>query len=569
MLLQALVEQAGFRSGDVPRGYAVKPVRWTLDLDANGKLRSPTLGKLSDADKPARGLSMAIPETVRSGVKPAPFLCVDTLEYALGIPKDDSPKAARDAEAKNAAFIDLLRHEVQSAPSIAPLLKFFEIGETPEIPPDAKPIDRVAVTIDGQWLHDRPDVRATWPRVVSWRKASGVVGVCLVCGGVASLAGTFQSMIPIGSVPDQGKTMALVSVNKSAQGRGGATGLVNTPVCEDCAAASMGTLVEMLGNEMHRRRLNAVGATFVWWLREGNQFNPFEVLENSNVNEVRSLLERFSKSGELQLLAEDRFQGVILRANAARAVVSSWIDRSMADVVGALQQWHADSAIVDPWDGEVVPPLWKLAKATGRWKKDRKIYDDKNVHNSEDALIMCALAGSRPPVSLVSTILARIRSDHHVSSERVSLIRLVLIRNQLAPLEVLMPGLNTQAIDAPYVCGRLLAMLNNLQRAALGDVNATLADRVLGRASMAPAAVLAGALRDSNAHIKKLRTQGKGGLSVYWQRRIDEVVELLEGFPNALNVSEQARFVLGFHHQRAADMPRKTESTERSNEETN
>lgn len=64
--------------------------------------------------------------------------------------------------------------------------------------------------------------------------------------------------------------------------------------------------------------------------------------------------------------------------------------------------------------------------------------------------------------------------------------------------------------DQAYLCGRLLAVLEATQRAALGDVNATIVDRYFGTASSAPASVFGRLLRGAQPHLGKLRRDRPG-----------------------------------------------------------
>ena len=111
--------------------------------------------------------------------------------------------------------------------------------------------------------------------------------------------------------------------------------------------------------------------------------------------------------------------------------------------------------------------------------------------------------------------------------------------------------------DQAYHCGRLLAELEALQRAAIPGVKATLVDRYYGSASSTPAAVFGTLLSHAQAHIGKLR-KGSGGAGPAIQRRMEEIMANLNGFPNTLTLRQQAVFALGYYHQRAHDRARRT-----------
>ena len=100
--------------------------------------------------------------------------------------------------------------------------------------------------------------------------------------------------------------------------------------------------------------------------------------------------------------------------------------------------------------------------------------------------------------------------------------------------------------DTPYRLGRLFAVLEHIQRAAMPGINATIRDRYYGAASTTPVAVFTTLLRLKNAHLKKLADSATG----YFEKLIGEIVEPLAEFPRQLTLPEQGRFALGYYHQR-------------------
>lgn len=112
-----------------------------------------------------------------------------------------------------------------------------------------------------------------------------------------------------------------------------------------------------------------------------------------------------------------------------------------------------------------------------------------------------------------------------------------------------------------YRCGRLLAVLEQVQRLAIPGVNATVVDRFFGTASSAPAAVFPRLLRGAQPHLSKLERDRRGAY-VALQRRLEEILgglgvtkagALYSGFPSTLTLQEQGLFSLGYYHQRAFD----------------
>lgn len=106
--------------------------------------------------------------------------------------------------------------------------------------------------------------------------------------------------------------------------------------------------------------------------------------------------------------------------------------------------------------------------------------------------------------------------------------------------------------EPAYHCGRLLAVLESIQRGALGDINATIVDRFYGTASTAPASVFGRLVRGAQPHLSKLR-RDRPGAGHALQERLEEVLAALPAFPHTLDLKQQGIFALGYYHQRAHD----------------
>jgi CRISPR-associated protein Csd1 len=103
------------------------------------------------------------------------------------------------------------------------------------------------------------------------------------------------------------------------------------------------------------------------------------------------------------------------------------------------------------------------------------------------------------------------------------------------------------------LCGRLLAELEAAQRAALGRLNQTLTDRFYGGASSSPAAVFPSLLRNLRNHMAKLRREKPGAYNAIENRLMDITSGLPARLPSVLTLQQQARFGIGYYHQKAAD----------------
>ena len=105
--------------------------------------------------------------------------------------------------------------------------------------------------------------------------------------------------------------------------------------------------------------------------------------------------------------------------------------------------------------------------------------------------------------------------------------------------------------NAAYHCGALMAVYADLQRAAMGDVNATLVQRFYASASRTPTLVLGTLERMGEVYLDQLRKDGKRGLTKIFEERLNEIYSFFgkAGFrqlPAALNLEDQSFFALGY-----------------------
>jgi CRISPR-associated protein Csd1 len=98
-----------------------------------------------------------------------------------------------------------------------------------------------------------------------------------------------------------------------------------------------------------------------------------------------------------------------------------------------------------------------------------------------------------------------------------------------------------------------LAELEAAQRAALPRLNQTLTDRFYGGASTSPASVFPALLRNLRNHMAKLRRDRPPAYHAIEGRLMDITSGLPPALPAALTLQQQARFGIGYYHQRAED----------------
>ena len=168
-----------------------------------------------------------------------------------------------------------------------------------------------------------------------------------------------------------------------------------------------------------------------------------------------------------------------------------------------------------------------------------------------DSALAAALTGSALPPTLLAHALGRIRAElGDISAATAALVKACLTPATHPRPEDYMTGLDVTNTDSAYLCGRLLALLDDAARQATTRNNA-LVDRSYAAASTMPAVTFTRLLRLHRAHVDKLR-RDRPGSAVRIDAAIAEILLGLDDFPRTLAVTDQARFALGLYHQQAA-----------------
>lgn len=256
-----------------PSCYRLRPVHWILDLRINTPDDVPNATIVPFGDD-----RDAVPTMRRSGTVPAPFLGVDTATYVLGVANQrTNPKqTAIRAEAFWRQIGEWAAGE-HSHPAVGAALAVVHMAGPAMCEHPVAPDDRVAVRVDGVFLHRLPEAVAAWADIVSDRKTSGRTGLCLACQKVRPLADTLPNGIAKGLVPGADwETMFAVPGDKTSMSQG-------LPVCVPCGDLAVSALETLLADRAHTGRFAGQGSAVV-------SFSPSGPEADRRVVELMSML---------------------------------------------------------------------------------------------------------------------------------------------------------------------------------------------------------------------------------------------------------------------------------------
>ena len=103
--------------------------------------------------------------------------------------------------------------------------------------------------------------------------------------------------------------------------------------------------------------------------------------------------------------------------------------------------------------------------------------------------------------------------------------------------------------DTAYVSGKMFAVLESIQRAALGKTNAGIRERFFSAASTNPASAFGRLLKNAQNHLTKLKSE-KPGLAVVLDKELQALVADIYELPAIFSLEEQGQFAIGYYHQK-------------------
>jgi CRISPR-associated protein Csd1 len=562
MMLQALYELAKNRKLLEEPDFEEKPVHFLLRVDAQGKPLSlePT------TDENDRGKLMLIPRIPpKRTVAVIAGLLVDNSRYVLGL--GDQKKIKEKRLKQYMAAFEARVAEVMEATGdegVQAVLRFLQARDKwlPKLlswrPREEWGGDEYVAFIydpdEVRCVHERDKVRAWWraerEREEQWERAAPAR--CLITGEIALPARLHPA---IKNVPQgQSSGTSIVSFNEEAFCSHGLEQGANAPVSRAAAEGYVTALNWMLarGEGRRYRRGVALGnnAVTLFWTRKNAGFEEvlFSFLETPDERRAMEMAESPLKGLEpSDELDPTDFYAVTLSGNNARLVVRDWLETTVGKIKQNVKRYFEDLRLAG--DQDLPKPLWILLKAVdppGRAELPPALGSQ---------LMSAALRGSPFPRELIAFALRRLRvppreeEPPSLLRNRVSLIKATLCRlprDGQPPLEVSV-SLDLNNTHPPYLLGRLFAVLERLQREALGEVNATLRDRYFSSAMAHPAVAFPRLLRLSAHHAAKAGTQGA------WLERLKgEIHDGLKAdfYPTTLTLEDQGLFAVGYYHQR-------------------
>lgn len=587
-MLQELVRYAETNPdlSDSEPGFTTRTVRWLTELSLNGQLINVL--PLGD-DKGEQTPKCPAMDKMNAGGR-AHFL-VETLQTVTLLCKpNEDPKKVAGSREKQTYFKKMIRQASEAAMAIQPLARFLDDAEQVEAlrarlsAERAKPTDWLRWRIGGTDPLQQPEVLDWWR---SWREADQVKGVpekapksgkmakhdlrdavsagrvCFLTGEALNPLSTQPKITGLSGVGGLGMGDVMVGFDKAAFCSFGLEQSSNAAMGEISVRKYVDALNHLIKN--HSRKI--ANALVVHWFKKTVEpvndplaflFEPPEQTEAAAQNTAGKILDSL-RTGERPIPANNRYFAMTVSGAAGRVMVRDWMEGSFEELIARVKQWFSDLEIVSR-NGDKLAADPKFMAVCGAIVRDLKDLPAPTT----TTLWRVALAGLPIPQPFIAQALARFRTDliddKPFNHARMGLIKAYFIRK--GGNHGMSAYLSKDHPDSAYHCGRLLAMLASLQRAALGDIGAGVVQRYYVAASQTPGLIIGRLIGNAKNHLNKL----DGGLAFWYEDQIAEIMSCIQDrIPAILNLKEQSLFALGYYQQIAANRAGKNHNTTESN----
>lgn len=549
--------------GEAPAfGYSQQNIGFLIPLKPDGAPAGSPIDLRAGEGRKRTARTMAVPQPSKRTSGIAPNFLWDKTAYVLGVTALEGRRTAKEHQ----AFVDCHRKWLAGTDDegMIALLRFLDSWKPEAFAglgwPEEMKDQNVVFALEHERLanihiHDRQAARDLWARLSTEGDKAEVV--CLVNGDKGPAARLHPAVKGVWGAQSSGAS--IVSFNLDAftsyeheQGD-------NAPVSEAAAFAYTTALNRFL-ERGSKNRIQIGDASTVFWADASKAeavgaaeemfaylFGIDEDAEAAKIGDVLAKIRAGLLVQEFRPAFEPgvRFHVLGLAPNAARLSVRFYVE----DQFGVLAKRYADHherLRIDPPPRNGIPSMWRMLIETAVLGKSENIQP-----NLAGEWMRAILTGAPYPLSLLSSVIMRLRADHDVNAQRVAILKSVLVRNFRVEAPV---SLDPDFKDPGYLLGRLFAVYEQIQVAALGtSVNATIKDKFYGAASAQPRKVFHILDAGSANHLSKVGRQNPGR-RINLEKSVAQIMDLMEPgndpYPASLPDKSQALFALGYYHQR-------------------
>lgn len=568
MILHSLYAYSQRKASDpgsnfAPRGFIEKRIDFFIIIKDDGSyvdVESQQEIVKKGKSKKLVGKPLFVPAIDKQAVKHTMAgndanLLWDNAGFVLGLGKNGNKKRT--------TFVNTILQYYEVFPSdVAAIVKFYEKELLFEQPffkiinhPEYGDVIRsgnvnITFKIDGELF---PVINSEHVQTVilEYRSVENIIGNCLITGDCNCIIEPTHWAIH-GIVGAQTSGANLVSFNSDAYCSYGKEQSNNAPVSKLAAMEYTKALQYLINSEKNRVRL--VDTTVVFWSQKNSLFEevfpaffrlPTKDDPDSDVKAVKALYEGVW-TGQFNNDSETRFYVLGLTPNVARISVRFWHVATIKEFAQNICQHYKDIDIQRSLkDTRRYAIFWLLSALALQ-------NDVDNVSPIlSGQIVQSILTGSQYPATMLHQTIRRIRATQNVSRIQAGILKAYLNRHSRiysTKEEEITVALDPINKNPGYLLGRLFAVLEKIQEEASPGINTTIRDRFYGAASSTPITVFPQLLKLKNHHLSKLINRGR---KVNFEKMLAGIIDGLDPcMPSHLAMADQARFAVGYYHQR-------------------
>ena len=427
---------------------------------------------------------------------------------------------------------------------------------------------------ESELVCQRPNVKDTIERMAEETAVSKDKGICLITGEERGISRLHPAIKGVWARGAQTSGANIVSVNNTISGTNNAGQTpafasyrkqqgFNSPIGGHPVFAYTTALNHLL-RKGSPQRLQVGDSSTVFWAERPTEMEtavvdifgePSKDDPDRKTEKVAVLFNSVHHGRYTRDDADTRFFVLGLSPNAARIAVRFWKATTVGELAEHIVQHFEDIHIAHGGTQPEHLPLFRLLTSTAVQGKA-----DNISPNLAGDTLRAILEGRPYPRTLLAAAVQRCRAEQakhdkntgkplpNVTYERAALIKGCLNRATrfMNPdhREELTVSLDPDNTNPGYRLGRLFALLEYIQKKAMGDINATIRDRFYGSASATPSAVFPTLIKLSMNHLGKIETSG------WYEKQMGEIIDGIGDFPPHLSLEDQGRFAIGYYHQR-------------------
>ena len=571
-MLDAILKQAGLSEP----GFTRKTIKWAINCTAEGRFTGIIpLGDDGKGQTFERCPNMSFSDLISNEGARSHFLSEGLPTVAL-FWKDDLDEKERDKfRAKHAYFRGLLEQAAEATPYLHGVATLLQDETTMQLVRDdlvrqrAKPTESVCFRIDGLNPLEQTDWHDWWRGFRSTLKSPKTKPTakmrCLLTGELIEPMPTHPKIKGLAGVGGLGMGDVLAGFDKQAFQSYGLEQASNAAMSEEIATAYTETLNQLIRNENKNSSIKLGKVLAVYWYDKSVELEddllplliepPDDQAAASAELKAKQLLEAI-KTGKRPDLSNNIYYALLLSGASGRVMVREVMQGSFATLVANTERWFSDLSIVNR-DGSGMARNPKFLAVAGSLVRDLKDLPSQTIQH----LWRAAITYGKIPHAAMAQATLRTRvdviNDNPASHARMGLIKAYHLRMKNGDA-FMKPHVNPDHPCPAYHSGRLLAVLANLQRAALGDVGAGVVQRYYTAASQTPGLVVGRLVANAQNHLNKL----EGGLAWWFENQISDVMAAMGEIPRTLTLEQQSLFALGYYQQLAALREKKDKPTE-------